>query len=153
MDTTHLAVDGYLDTVPTPGGSPGTTRFQLIVSPTDNAANDVVWACATSDPRIAQALLTEAQPGDLLRVTGFLTQPDDTAPVHLNVDSLEVLAAAPMGALHSMVLDRYGPYRCVLDADTATVPVFTEHGAWVGEAQTPDAISDLIDAYEKSSPH
>ncbi|MEV6131932.1 hypothetical protein AB0M05_34965 [Streptomyces violaceusniger] len=154
MDVTHLAVDGYLDTVPTPGGSPGTARFQMIVSPTENAADDVVWACATSDPRIAHALLTEVQPGDLLRVSGFLTQPDDVAaPVHLSVDALEVLAAAPMGALHGMVLDRYGPYRCVFDADTATVPVFTEHGAWVGEAQTPDAIGDLIDAYENGSPH
>ncbi|GAA0898011.1 MULTISPECIES: hypothetical protein [Streptomyces violaceusniger group] len=138
MDATHLAVDGYLDTVPTPGDSPGTARFQLIVSPTDTVADDVVWACATGEPRIAQVLLTEVQPGDLLRVTGFLTQPDDAAaPVHLSVDALEVLAAAPMGALHGMVLDRYGPYRCVFDADTTTVPVFTEHGAWVGEAPNP----------------
>nr|WTB12140.1 hypothetical protein OG546_50180 [Streptomyces antimycoticus] len=85
MDATHTAVDGYLDTLPTPGDSPGTAQFQLIVSPTGTAADDVVWACATSDPRIAQALLTEVQPGDLLRATGFLTQPDDAAaPVHLS---------------------------------------------------------------------
>ncbi|WP_331759417.1 hypothetical protein [Streptomyces sp. NBC_01579] len=61
---------------------------------------------------------------------------------------MEVLAAAPSRALHDMVLDRYGPYLVVFDADIDTVLVFTENGAWVGEAASPDAIADLIDAYE-----
>lgn len=33
MDTKSLTIDGYLDTVPTPGDAPHTARFQLIVSP------------------------------------------------------------------------------------------------------------------------
>ncbi|GGO98683.1 hypothetical protein [Wenjunlia tyrosinilytica] len=149
MDTKHLAVDGYLYAVPTPGARCGTARFELICSPTDDAADDTVLSCTTADPRIAYALLTEIHPGDLLRVTGTLVQPGDTGePARATVDALEVLAAAPLRTLREMVLDRYGPYLVVFDADTGTVPVFTENGAWVGEAASPDTIGDLIDAHE-----
>ncbi|MFD4855250.1 hypothetical protein [Streptomyces atratus] len=42
-------------------------------------------------------LLREIQPGDLLRVTGTVIQPDDPdAPARLTVDALEVLEAAPL---------------------------------------------------------
>ncbi|MFE7712601.1 hypothetical protein ACFU6I_44295 [Streptomyces sp. NPDC057486] len=41
-------------------------------------------------------LLREIQPGDLLRVTGTVVQPDDPgAPAQFTVDGLEVLEAAP----------------------------------------------------------
>lgn len=150
MDTKPLTVDGYLDTVPAPGDAPGTVRFQLIVSPTDDVVDDVIWACATGNARIAYALLTEVQPGDLLHVSGILTQPDDPAePARLTVDALEVLAPAPVRALQEMVLDRYGDYVVVFDADTDTVPVFTALGQWVGMAETPDAIGTLIEIHER----
>ncbi|MGW3983812.1 hypothetical protein [Streptomyces mirabilis] len=150
MDTKPLTVDGYLDTVPTPGDAPYTARFQLIVSPTDDAVDDVIWSCATSEPGIAHALLTEIQPGDLLHVSGVLTQPNSAAePVRLTVDALEVLATAPARALQEMVLDRYGDYVVVFDADTDAVPVFTALGQWVGMAESPDTIGTLIEIHER----
>ncbi|MEU3620076.1 hypothetical protein ABZ725_48530 [Streptomyces sp. NPDC006872] len=150
MDTKPLTVDGFLYTVPAPGDGPGTARFQLVVSPTDDAVDDVVWSCITSNPRIAYALLTEIQSGDLLYVSGFLTRLDNPAePALLTVDDLEVLAPAPARALQEMVLDRYGEYVVVFDADTEAVPVFTAHGQWVGTAESPDAIGTLIEIHER----
>ncbi|MGW1675649.1 hypothetical protein [Streptomyces sp. NPDC002324] len=150
MDTKPLTVDGFLDTVPTPGDGPGTARFQLVVSLTDDVVDDVVWSCTTSNPRIAHALLTEIQSGDLLHVSGFLTQLDNPAqPARLTVDDLEVLAPAPARALQEMVLDRYGDYVVVFDADTEAVPVFTALGQWVGTAESPDAIGTLIEIHER----
>ncbi|MFF0000493.1 hypothetical protein [Streptomyces avermitilis] len=104
--------------------------------------DDVIWFCTTGNPRIAYALLTEIQPGDLLHVSGFLTQPDHLAePARLTVDAPEVLASAPARALREMVLDRYGDYVVVFDADTDAVPVFTalEHGSAWRKAPTPSA--------------
>lgn len=147
MDTKHLTVDGYLDTVPTPGDAQYTARFQLIVSPTDDVVDDVTWPCTTSKPGIVHALLTEIQPGDLLHVSGVLTQPDNPVkPASFTVDALEVLATAPARALQEMVLDRYGDYVVVFDADT--VPVFTALGQWVGTAESPDTIGTLIEIHE-----
>ncbi|MES5824857.1 hypothetical protein [Streptomyces sp. RG80] len=150
MDTKHLTIDGFLDTVPTPGDAPYTARFQLIVSPTDDVVDDVTWSCTTSNPGIVHALLTEIQPGDLLHVTGILTQPDRaTEAARLTVDSLEVLGTAPVRALQEMVLDRYGDYAVVFDPDREEVPVFTTLGQWVGLADTPDAIATLIEIHER----
>ncbi|MFE5873499.1 hypothetical protein ACFQ6V_33285 [Streptomyces roseifaciens] len=36
----------------------------------------------------------------------------------------------------------------VFNASTDTVPVFTALGQWIGVAESPDAISALIDARE-----
>ncbi|AXK34666.1 hypothetical protein DVA86_20450 [Streptomyces armeniacus] len=153
MDAIPLALDGYLDAIPSPGATHGTARFRLIASPTDDVADESIWVCATRDPRIAHALLTEIHPGDLLRVTGYLLLPDGTASTaRLSVDTLEVLATAPLQELHDMVLDRYGPYAVVYDADRDHVPVFTTAGTWVGEAANPDAIGDLIAAFESDGP-
>ncbi|MFD4977515.1 hypothetical protein [Streptomyces sp. NPDC058424] len=150
----HLAIDGYVDAIPAPGTSWGTATFDLIHSPADAArmapdAPDTVYACITADPRIADVLLREIQPGDLLRVTGIVVQGDDPdAPAHFTVDALEVLEAAPAPVLYDLVLERWGSYVSVFDADRDAVPVFTASGRWVGEAASPDAISDLIEAFE-----
>ncbi|GGU10895.1 hypothetical protein [Streptomyces lateritius] len=152
---THLAIDGYVDAIPAPGTSWGTARFDLIHSPADADriapdTPDTVYACTTGDPRIADVLLREIQPGDLLRVTGTLVQPDDPqAPARFTVDGLEVLEAAPAPMVYGLVLERFGNYVVVFDADRDQVPVFTASGRWVGEATTADAISDLIDVYEE----
>ncbi|MFF5475425.1 hypothetical protein [Streptomyces achromogenes] len=151
---THLAIDGYVDAIPAPGTGWGTARFDLIHSPVDadRIAPDVpdtVYACTTADPHIAYVLLREIRTGDLLRVTGTVVQADDpTAPPRVSVDSLEVLEAAP-ASLYELLLERFGNYVVVFDADRDQVPVFTASGHWVGEAASPDAISDLIDAYEE----
>ncbi|MBT2406237.1 MULTISPECIES: hypothetical protein [unclassified Streptomyces] len=150
MDTKPLTVDGFLSTVPTPGTRPGTAHFELISSPTDDPADDIVFSCTTGKSRIADALLTEIQPGDLLHVSGTLARPATTGETaQLTVDALDVLAAAPARALREMVLDRYGDYVVVFDADTDTVPVFTAQGQWVGMADNPDTITTLIDIHER----
>ncbi|MFE5894779.1 hypothetical protein ACFQ6E_38400 [Streptomyces sp. NPDC056462] len=46
-----------------------------------------------------------------------------------------------------MVLDRYGDYVVVFNADTEAVPVFTAHGRRVGTAESPDIIGTLIETY------
>jgi hypothetical protein len=43
------------------------------------------------------------------------------------------------------VIERMGPYLIVFDPDTDKVPVFTEAGTWVGDA---DDISHDIDRFE-----
>ncbi|MEU9983759.1 hypothetical protein [Streptomyces sp. NPDC050856] len=152
---THLAIDGYVDAIPAPGTGWGTARFDLTHSPADADritpdTPDTVYACTTADPDLADVLLREIQPGDLLRVTGTLVQPDvPQAPAHFTVDGLEVLEAAPAPVVYGLVLERFGSYLVVFDVDRDQVPVFTASGRWVGEAANPDAISDLIDAYEE----
>jgi hypothetical protein len=83
------------------------------------------------------------------RVTGTVVQPDDPeAPARFTVDGLEVLEASPAAVLFDLVLERWGSYVSVFDADRDAVPVFTMDGTWVGEAASPDAIGDLIEAHE-----
>jgi hypothetical protein len=85
--------------------------------------DDVIWSCTTSKPGIVHELLTEIQPGDLLHVSGVLTQPHNAAePARLTADALEALATAPARALQETVLDRYGDYVVVFDPDTGAVP-------------------------------
>ncbi|MEU2440149.1 hypothetical protein ABZ595_28800 [Streptomyces rubradiris] len=157
MDTKHCTVDGWVDAIPAPGPR-GTATFDLIVHPADldavaDDAPDTVITCTSGDPRITHELLTGIQPGDLLRVTGTLVQPQMPGqpghPGRLTVDALEVLDTALVPVLREMVLDRYGDYVVIFDGDTDAVPVFTAHGQWVGLADNPDAIATLIDIHER----
>ncbi|WP_329625889.1 hypothetical protein OG357_38295 (plasmid) [Streptomyces sp. NBC_01255] len=154
MTAIPLLLDGYLDELPVRGDDGLTARFRVISSPTDDNVDETVWACRTADPHLAHALLTLMQPGDLLRIGGHLAVPGpgDGGGPRLDVDALELLAAAPARHLADMVLDRYGPYLVVFDPEVDTVPVFTETGAWVGTAENADAITDLIHAHETGSP-
>ncbi|MFE7245623.1 hypothetical protein [Streptomyces sp. NPDC057580] len=91
-----------LHAIPAPGTGWGTAHFDLIHSPADADriapdTPDTVYACITGDPDLADVLLREIQPGDLLRVTGTVVQPDDPgAPAQFTVDGLDVLEAAPL---------------------------------------------------------
>lgn len=58
----------------------------------------------------------------------------------------------PIPVPHELVLDRYGPYVVAFHAGQDAVPVFTEHGAWIGGAANPDAIGELIATYENGGP-
>ncbi|MFF4934241.1 hypothetical protein ACFY2H_35915 [Streptomyces griseofuscus] len=155
MDTKHCAVDGWVDTLPAPGSRFGTATFDLIARPADtdalaDDAPDTVITCTSGDPRITHELLNGIRPGDLRRVTGTLVQP--SAPgesARLTVAALEVLDTGLIPVLREMVLDRYGDYVVIFDADTDAVPVFTAHGTWVGLADNPDAITTLIDIHER----
>ncbi|MGW4438026.1 hypothetical protein ACWELO_20065 [Streptomyces sp. NPDC004596] len=155
MDTKHCVVDGWVDAIPAPGPRVGTVTFDLIVRPADIDAladdtPDTVVTCTSGDPRIAHELLNGIQPGDLLRAIGTLVQPPAPGePARLIVDALEVLDTGCIPVLRDMVLDRYGDYCVIFDADTVAVPVFTAHGTWVGEADNPDAIATLIDIHER----
>ncbi|MFE0580245.1 hypothetical protein [Streptomyces sp. NPDC058874] len=154
MDTTHCAVDGWVDAIPAPGPC-GTATFDLVVRPADidaldDDAPDTIVTCTSGDLRITHELLNGIQPGDLLRATGTLVQPPAPGePARLTVDALEVLDTALIPVLRDMVLDRYGPYCVIFSADTDAVPVFTAHGKWVGLADNPDAIAHLIDIHER----
>ncbi|MFG3390621.1 hypothetical protein [Streptomyces rochei] len=108
MDAIPLALDGYLAAEAEPGDRDGTVCWRLICSAgTDHLTEEAVIPCTTMEPEIAHALLTERQPGDLLRVIGRLMLPDTAdGAIRLHAEGLEVLWEAPM-------LD---------DADTATAP-------------------------------
>ncbi|MFD3666114.1 hypothetical protein ACFWVF_36840 [Streptomyces sp. NPDC058659] len=154
METTHCTVDGWVDAIPAPGPH-GTAMFDLTVRPVGadtlpEDAPDTVVSCTGAAGGIAHELLTCIQPGDLLRVTGTLEQPQTPdGRARLTVDALEVLDTAPMLVLSDMVIDRYGDYCVIFDADTDAVPVFTARGKWVGLADNPDAITTLIDIHER----
>ncbi|MFJ1601548.1 hypothetical protein [Streptomyces sp. NPDC088261] len=154
MDTTNCAVDGWVDAIPAPGPH-GTARFDLTVRPADadtlpEDAPDTVVSCTSAAAGIVHELLTRIQPGDLLRVTGTMLQPTTPGePARLTVEVLEVLDTALIPVLGDMVLDRYGDYCVIFDADRDQVPVFTALGQWVGLADNPDAITTLIDLHER----
>ncbi|CAL9637815.1 hypothetical protein SUDANB120_06254 (plasmid) [Streptomyces sp. enrichment culture] len=115
MDTTHCAVDGWVDAIPVPGPR-DTATFDLVVRPADidaldDDAPDTIVTCTSGDPRITHELLTGIQPGDLLRATGTLVQPSAPGdPARLTVDALEVLDTALVPVLRDMVIDRFGDY-------------------------------------------
>ncbi|MFJ8755217.1 hypothetical protein ACIREO_38820 [Streptomyces sp. NPDC102441] len=154
METTHCAVDGWVDVIPAPGPH-STATFDLIVRPADadtlpEDAPDTVISCTGKAAGIVHELLHGIQPGDLLRVTGTLVQPSASGePARLTVDVLEVLDTALLPVLNDMVIDRYGDYVVIFDASTDKVPVFTALGTWVGLADNPDAITTLIDIHER----
>ncbi|MFF9301279.1 hypothetical protein [Streptomyces sp. NPDC014764] len=155
MDTKHCVVDGWVHAIPVPGPRPGTATFDLIVRPADigtleDDAPDTVVTCTSGDSWITHELLNGIQAGDLLRVTGTLVQPPAPGePARLTVDALEVLDTGLIPVLGDMVMDRYGDYCVIFDADSEKVSVFTAHGQWVGEADNPDAIATLIEIHER----
>ncbi|MFD3663967.1 hypothetical protein ACFWVF_25845 [Streptomyces sp. NPDC058659] len=154
METTHCTVDGWVDAIPVPGPH-STAMFDLTIRPVDadilpEDAPDTVLSCTSTAARIVHELLTRIQPGDLLSVTGDLVQPQTPgAPARLTVDVLQVLDTVLVPALREMVIDRFGDYCVIFDADTDAVPVFTARGTWVGLADNPDAITTLIDIHER----
>ncbi|MFF5131050.1 hypothetical protein ACFY41_29520 [Streptomyces syringium] len=98
MDAIPLALEGYLAAEAEAGGREGTASWRLNCSAgTDRLVEEAVIPCTTIEPEIAHALLTERQPGDLLRVIGHLTLPDTADGVlRLHADTLEVLWEAPL---------------------------------------------------------
>ncbi|MFC9636319.1 hypothetical protein ACFTY8_45840 [Streptomyces mirabilis] len=103
--------------------------------------------CTAKDPHLAHALLNKIRPGDLVRVSGLLALPGSAdGGLQFKVDTLEVLSTVP--TVEGTVIERMGPYLIVFDPDTDKVPVFTEAGTWVGEADNADDISDVIDRFE-----
>ncbi|MEV5432766.1 hypothetical protein [Streptomyces sp. NPDC052701] len=133
MDAIPLALDGYLAADPVPGDRDGTVCWRLSCSAgTDHMVEEAVIPCTTMEPEIVHAMLTERQPGDLLRVTGHLTLPDTAdGVIRLHADTLEVLWEAPLLDAEAAEEDEGG-------GDTATVT-----GA---EADRNSAIAALAEA-------
>ncbi|MGC5041063.1 hypothetical protein ACLQ2C_36610 [Streptomyces sp. DT73] len=92
-----FVLDGYLTADTRPGERPGTASWRLTCSAgVDYRVDEAVIPCSTVQPQIADALLTELQPGDLLRVSGHLTLPTTAGgALWLDADTLEVLWQAP----------------------------------------------------------
>ncbi|MFI0020311.1 hypothetical protein [Streptomyces griseus] len=152
----YVTLDGYIDTTPETGTG-ATVRFDLIHSPddldpTEPDAPEQVYACTTEQPATAELVLHQAKLGDLLRVTGTITEPDTPGtPPRLRVHTVDILDVAPLTTVSGTVLERYGSYVVVFDADRNEVPVFTTAGSWVGEATTPESIGHLIRAFENTN--
>ncbi|MFF2520112.1 hypothetical protein [Streptomyces sp. NPDC058086] len=142
MDTIHVAVDGWVDAIPAPGPR-GTATFDLIVRAADadtavTETPDTVVSCTSGAPQITHALLTDIQPGDLVRVSGSLVQPQAPGEAaRLTVHCLEVLGTALIPVLNDMVLDRYGDYVVIFDADHNQVPVYAGLRPCTGSALAP----------------
>ncbi|WP_381805592.1 hypothetical protein [Streptomyces niveus] len=154
MATDEIVLDGFLDDETAPGPHDGTARFRLTVSPTDGLADEMILPCTVTDPVMAHAVLHELRPGDQLRVTGHLRLPrTPDEPMWLDINALEVLDTAPLMStpetVTTSVLERYGPYACVIHADTTTVPVWTETGVWVGTAADLGELGELIETFEQ----
>ncbi|MFD3933424.1 hypothetical protein [Streptomyces sp. NPDC058614] len=98
MERIPFALTGYLGTAAAPGDTVGTASWRLISSPADcTAEEEAVIPCTTSVPDLAHTLLTECQPGDLLRVTGHLTLPGSAdGGFRLDADTVEVLWGVPL---------------------------------------------------------
>lgn len=98
MERIPFALTGYLDTAAVPGDAVDTAAWRLISSPADcEAEEEAIIPCTTSRPDLAHKLLTDCQPGDLLRVTGSLALPDTAdGRIRLDVDHVEALWEAPL---------------------------------------------------------
>lgn len=137
-----------------PGDLEGSTaRFRLTVSPTDERTDEMILPCSVADPALAHAVIHDLEPGDKLRVTGYLRLPrTPDEPMWMVVSTLAVLETAPLlsnpAAVATAVLERYGHYVCWFDADTTGVEVFTETGDWVGTAPDPNGIGGLLEDFE-----
>ncbi|MEV7659454.1 hypothetical protein AB0O39_35480 [Streptomyces anulatus] len=152
----RITLDGYLDTAPEPGAHPAAAHFDLIrlldhLDATEPDSCAQVFACTTETPAATERILHRVQLGDLLRISGTVTELGSPGtPPHLRVHVIDVLDAAPLTTLGAAVLERYGIYVLVF-ADRGEVPVFTTTGRWVGEATTPDTIGHLIHAFENTN--
>ncbi|MEV5786740.1 hypothetical protein AB0L42_38005 [Streptomyces sp. NPDC052287] len=93
-----IALTGYQDAAATPGSDVDTAAWRIISSPADcEGTDEAIIPCTTSQPDVARKLLTECQPSDLLRVTGYLTLPGTAdGGIRLDVDTVEVLWEAPL---------------------------------------------------------
>ncbi|WP_331730619.1 hypothetical protein [Streptomyces sp. NBC_01174] len=67
----------------------------------------------------------------------------------LYVLTLEVLTPLPEHRTSELGVERNGSYIYVFDADHTDVPVWTENGIWVGIAENPGAIAQLLADYER----
>lgn len=97
MDGNPIVLDGALDEEVVLADPQGTAvLFRLILSPTDEIVDETVLACRVDSPALVQAVAYAYQPGDQLRVTGYLYIPQvPDYPLRLEADRIELLQEAP----------------------------------------------------------
>lgn len=149
-----IILDGVLDAETVPADLHGSTaRFRLALSPTEERTDEMILPCSIADPVLAAVVLHDLVPGDKLRVTGYLRLPSTPDEgVRLVVTALEVRQPAPLGfpgAAVTATIERHGPYVYYFDAHTDEVSVWTHAGVWVGRADTPDDLADVLDTFEQ----
>ncbi|MGX1025431.1 hypothetical protein [Streptomyces ambofaciens] len=137
MDRIPLALDGYLAAEAEPGDREGTVSWRLTCSAgTDYLVEEAVIPCTTMEPEIAHALLTQRQPGDLLRVIGHLALPDAAdGVIRLHAEGLEVLWEAP-----------------VLDADDEVADTATATDADADRDRAIAALAEALTGFGQAAP-
>jgi hypothetical protein len=174
MTTDSITLTGFLDDEVIAEDAGTRARFRVFVSPSDDRTDELALPCVTADPELARAVLSEFEPGDCIRVTGYLGLPRIAGhPVWLHVATLELLdtapprspegatqagadaAAEPAAATATLsdhgLLERFGPYHVYTDPDLCADSIWTETGEWVGTAVYPTTAADLIHAYERGT--
>lgn len=164
-----LIVDGFLDEETLPGDDHGSTaQFRLTISPSDERADEAILPCTVADPALARTVLHDLQPGDQLRVTGWLRLPRTSGDgLAVCVASIELLEPAPphgasdtaadelpllpsnSSLSHDGELERFGPYVVHYDPDTTVTSVWRQDGKWVGADAYPVSVDDLIEPFER----
>ena len=123
-------------------------------------------------------MISELQPGDCIRITGYLGLPRIAGhPIWLHVTTLQLLDTAPPRLTDTTEdtraaagpgeddtadpvtatlsdhgqMKRYGPYLVYTDPDLCADSIWTETGEWVGAAVYPTTATDLINAHRAAA--
>lgn len=171
--TTEVTLTGFLDDEIISEDAGSRVRFRVFVSPSDDRADELALPCIAADPEMARVVISELQPGDHIRVTGYLGLPRIAGhPMWLHVATLELLDAAPPRSTatedtgtgsedpaapatatlsdHGQ-LERVGPYLVYTDPDLCADSIWTQTGEWVGTAVYPTTAADLIHAHQRGT--
>lgn len=174
--STEVTLTGFLDDEVITEDRGTLARFRVCVSPSDDRVDELALPCAVADPELARVVISEFQPGDRIRVTGYLGLPRIAGhPMWLHVATLELLDAAPPRSTEDTdatparasedatvepaiatlsahgLLERFGPYLVYTDPDLCADSIWTETGEWIGTAVYPITATDLINAHRAAA--
>ncbi|MGW7425772.1 hypothetical protein ACWGJB_38070 [Streptomyces sp. NPDC054813] len=159
-----IVLEGYLDDETLPDDLSGeTTRFQLVVSPTEDRIDELVMPCTVTEPGLAHAVVTDLGASDLLRVSGHLQLPRDPGDgIRLQVSAIHVLEngvdlshvdsedeLGPVALSEYGYIERYGDYQTWNDPDACLTSLWHTSGEWVASTDDPSALGDLIAAHRR----
>jgi hypothetical protein len=175
--TDGITLTGFLDDEVIAEDAGTRARFRVCVSPSEDRVDELALPCVVADPELARVVVSEFEPGDRIRVTGYLGLPRIAGhPMWLHVATLELLDTAPprptdtsgdtgtaqAGPGENAVaepatatlsdhgqLERFGPYLVYTDPDLCADSIWTESGEWVGTAVYPTTATDLINAHQR----
>jgi hypothetical protein len=94
--TDGITLTGFLDSEIISEDAGTRARFRVCVSPSDDQVDELALSCSVADPEIARVVLSDLEPGDRIRVTGYLGLPRISGhPLWLHVTTLDLLDTAP----------------------------------------------------------